>query len=699
MLTKNIIALQKGFTNLPDAMQDNLVMAMTTNHQLMTYGWMLDQSAFNQLKRADTADIIQFHNDTVNWLKEMTGGSREFKSLYGNFPLDVMSKSRLELFIDQIAHYWGKKTFNDESRPKEEAFEHVNYKMLTAGDDEKFGKIFTDLCGVGQSLTVTDTNILKWFVVNWENLIFPETIPFKENLAILATVIPSFKPKTVTDVLRIACVWSGMDAALLPVPKKPKKKTRFTEDKLAERAKFKFKLTDAQKVRILQMLETSNLSLSEMKQGSKYNRWIRLGEQIGHIDKTIYPMTAQAFYKLRNQKRAGKPNGEPVIRTWYSHVESAFKSDFTLGVEKLAERPGEFIRKLDWLIRKGKNTDVVLATLSKVAERVSNKVLFEVYTHFENRKDRVTGRSIFVKGARSRTPLPDLPAINQKTIAAIQDTVITAIKSKFEFLPELGNCWLDEQLKNIPLPTNMRSLSESLVPIIRGQRIPIGNTKKVIRPFVHWYDERGNEDLDLHGFLFGDKGAISFGFNGYYNNDFGTYSGDVRNRQGSCAEYVDINVKNAVSAGYKYFAMVVHNFQTRPFSSLKECYVGCMERDNAEVNKTWKPDTVTVGMKLNSTSTMCLVGVYDLETREYIHLDLDWNTFSGYVRAGNSTELFKAIAPYIAPPKLSVYDLLKWHIEARGKMVSLDQIDHETKIYRNEDFCSDYTETLKWMGI
>lgn len=164
-------------------------MAMSVNHQLMTYGFMLDRSAFEMVKRADSADIINFHNETVTWLKEMTGGKRDFRSLYGNFPNDVMSMSQTELFWNQIFHYWTACTFLETGKPKDVAFEQVEYRMLSAADDDRFMKIFTDLCSVNQSLTPQDRETIKWFVQNNTVLIFPEMIPFKENLCLIFSEI------------------------------------------------------------------------------------------------------------------------------------------------------------------------------------------------------------------------------------------------------------------------------------------------------------------------------------------------------------------------------------------------------------------------------------------------------------------------------------------------------------------------------
>lgn len=695
---KHIIALRNKFVNLSDSGQNNLQMAMSVNHQLMTYGFMLDESAFTMVKRADSADIIDFHNEVINWLKDITGGKRDFRSLYGNFPNDVMSMTNTQLWWNQIYHYWTACTFLEVGKPKDEAFEHVEYRMITACDDDRFGQIFTDLCSVNQSLTPQDRDTLKWFATSGVKLVYPGTIPFKENLATLAAILPEFTVKTVTDVLRIAVAFSGGDVSLPAVPRKPKKVNRFNSDWEKDRSKFKFKFSADQKIRIFELLENSNLDVREMNQGRRYGRWIRLGEVLGTIDKIKYPRTANAFYRLRNQIREGKSNGVPKIRTWYSEVDSAFKIDFATGLSKLAERPGEFVRRLDWLVRKNAHSEVkikdILTMLSRVAEKSSNKVLFEVFTHFENRLKPVTNRSIFIKGARSRTILPNLPEIDSKIVTAIQETIIDAVKSKFADLPQMGSCWIDPELKKIPLPTNMRSLSESLVPIIRGQRTSFGTGKKVIRPFVHWYDEYGSEDIDLHGFLLG-KQSMSFGYNGSHTSKFGCYSGDVRHQRGACAEYVDIDVEAAIGAGYEYFAMIVHNFQSRPLSSMKECVCGVMERDDANSNTTWKPDTLVNTMKLTSSARMCLVGVYDLKSREYIHLDLDWDTFNKYV-TGQFSELTNAIASYIELPKLSVYDLLEWHVTARGIRASIETADTHFKF---DDFKSSYVEVMKLMGI
>jgi len=537
--------------------------------------------------------------------------------------------------------------------------------------------------------------VIKWFVSSGQTLFFPPVIPFKENLCTLAGMGLDVPVKTTTDVLRICVGLSGGDVSLPAVPKKiltskTRVGRRYELQKVAnpERDKFKFKKFNRTERRyLLGLLNKTNCDVREMK--LKAQRWIRLGEILHPGEySSIYPKAARAFDLIRETK----------VVSWYGEVEAAFKRSYVEGLTKLSERPGEFVRRLDLLIRKNNVVlrNQTLEAFHKIALGVSNKVLFEVFTHFEGRSIKTTNRSIFIKGARKKIALPNLPALAPDLIQNVQDTIFSALKEKFALLEPLGDCWIDPELKKIPLPTNMRSLSESLVPIIRGQRIPIGGDKNILRPFIHWYDQNGNEDLDLHGFLLGSGNSASFGYNGIHSSSIGCYSGDVRHRRGACAEYVDINIKKALAAGYKYFVMVVHNFTERPLSTLKDCVVGTQERKVANANSHWLPDTITNCLKPTSEASFALIGAYDFETREYIHIDLDWGTFSGYVGKGDSKKLFKAIEPFIKLPVFSVYNLLQWHCEARGRLVSQETA---TTHYLYEDFGSSYVETMKFMGV
>lgn len=699
---RNVIAFQKNLIVVPNASIDNRHLAMITQAELMKFGYMLDEKGLDQLGHADKADIVDFHNEVIDYLKEMTGGKRDYQPIYKGFPTQVMEMSDYELWVNQLIGYWTGGSFKPDewTKTKGTAFEYTKYRMINSGTEEQFKNIFKSLVSSGTSLTPADLKVVVWFVKNYVGLEFPDSIPFKENLCtVFGTIFTegrqfdSFKmPKlTTTDVLRIAVHMSGGDISLSALPPKKIKIGRryssWVDNPARESAKFK-KFSRKERKFLLGLLENSNLDVRDMK--LKDQRWIRLGEILHPGEyKAQFPRTYNAFNRIRNDK----------VKSWYGEVNSAFLVSFEAGLAKLSERPGEFLRRLDWLIRSTGQvkTQQVLDTLAKVGMNSSNKVLFEVYDHFEKRKLPVTNRKVMIKGARKHTTLPNLSALSETKIEAVQSTVFNIIKSKIAALPAMGDCWIDEELKKIPLPTNMRSLNDTLVPVIRGQRTPFGEGKKVIRSFIHWFDEYGRIDLDLHGYLFGSNSVTSFGFNGNRSvPSLGCYSGDVICRRGACAEYVDINVDEALKRGYKYFIMIIHNFRGGKLSDIKECVAGVMEREFPEANRTWLPETITNSMKLSGGGNMVLVAAYDLETRESIYLDLDFSNFQDYVYRGQSETFFDALKPYLTLPALSVYDLLSWHVEARGRLVSKETAETH---FLFDDFASSYIKTIEYMGV
>jgi len=230
----------------------------------------------------------------------------------------------------------------------------------------------------------------------------------------------------------------------------------------------------------------------------------------------------------------------------------------------------------------------------------------------------------------------------------------------------------------------MRSLNPSLKPIIRGQRLPFDNPDaKVVRAFVHWTDETGGEDLDLSYLFIGDnkKETLNFGHPRIGNS---ILSGDVRHRRGPCAEYVDVDIQNALSLGYRYILMDCRNYNGRGLNTVK-AYFGMMERQFPEASLIWYPETVTGCIELNSPSVTTVIAILDLKTREYIFLDVDSN--SGMVQRSNDSELQKLIDYYTEEPKVNVYTLLELHT-SRGEQT--DNIEEADTLFMFDDFSKSY---------
>ena len=690
---KNVIQFKNNFINLKDSNSDNYQLAMSVVSELMQFGFILDKEAIDNLSKASSEDITTFHNEVITYLKEITGSKTSYKPFWKGFPQEVMEKTECELWLHQIVHYMSNGEYepNEWTKERPTAFEQPKFQKITAGDDVKFLNIFTILVSVNQSLTPSDLDTIKWFVSSGTELVMPNVIPFKENLCTLASMGLDVPVKTVTDVLRIAVGMSGGDISLPKVPFEMVRTNAWSRAKSfnPKRLEFRFKkFTRAERRLILTLLEKTNCDATEAV--LKDQRWVRLGEIIHPGEyKKHFPKSFDMFNAIRNTK----------VQSWYGKVDVAFNKSFEDGLNVLSQRAGEFMRRLDWLIRTNDIDDkknVLYTTLENVIGKVSNKVLFETYTHFDGRGKTVTNRSIMVKGSRTRTKLPDLPALDIEDIERVKSIIIGGLKNKFNTLSKLDKVWVDEELKNIPLPSNMRSMNASLKPRVRGVRIPIGNQKaKVIRAFVHWMDERGNRDIDLTATFIGMGRIKRIGWNGEHSGHEGCYSGDIRHRQGPCAEYIDIDVNESLKSGYKYVIIDAHNYNGGSFESITDCVAGFMEREFPEADEIFVPATLANTVRLTSEASTTIVTMVDLETQEYIFLDIDASGIP--VASANFDNIMAAIQPYMEPPRFSVYDLVLLHVDARGGELAEKDLVETT--FGFDEYADSYVKTLELMGV
>ena len=715
LLTPSVIALHRGMlyihNNAPVEPEDHIEMLVHSVHaELMNLGYMLDSAGILYLMSALREDIIRYHDEVVAYLTYIKGDGN-YRPLYDGFPQQVMEMSEVELFVNAIRHYRssGEWVPNAYTQSKPTAFEHPTYKILRPCGEAEFNRIFTDILSVNQSITPMDKDVLTWFLMNrpagWVMAYLPKEIPFKENLCFVLELFDfEVVPFTYTDILRTAAYMSGGDVSLA--------------------TNTCFHLTNHQRARIMQMLEFKTRgnhregqefldSLEDLKKHR--NKWLALFNHI-HADskrfrKPAYANAQRVVELLRFH--ADK------IHTWNAKIENL---EFCVKLHELSKRPGELARRLNSLLLKAQgkkifaNTrvesaeDVVVSWFRSVADKISNKVLFELYTYFEVRREDQKQRTVFIKGARKPVKLTPLKALSKDIVDKVQDVILAAVKGKLFEWPKLGKVIIDENLKNIPLPTNMRSISETDTPVVRGTRMPINvDHTKTVRFYVHWKDAFGTEDIDLSATLLGMGRKMTIAWNSFLNTtlrDFVkgkgwidvqvcAHSGDVRHRKGDCAEYVDIDIKNALNFGFRYVIIDIRNFNGRSLKSMNPAF-GYMEREHPEANSTWVPNTVAASWRLHSEAEACIAVMIDLETMEYIPLDIDSNNITA---TGDAEFILTAMRMYMEPPKLSVHDLVMWHAESRGaEVVEQAEEGEEVTHFRFEDFAGSYIETLKLMA-
>jgi len=682
---------------IPHMWMDNAQFVSTVQANLMKYGYMLDREAFEAMATTDLAWIKEWHDEIINYLRTQLGDDKEYRLFYNNFPDEVMEKSDCEIFFERILHYWSNGTWIPESKPmtKELNFEFVKYKEIKFATEEEFKNIFKQLVSLNQSLTPQDQEAVDWFVDEYgKDLPMPSAIPFKETLCRLASKGLNVPVKTATDVLRIAAYMS-YGSAEISLPKRYVKENAWDHEWVLnpELEKMKFrKFSYDEKMHLLGLLEKTGANKYEMAIWKK--RWIRLGEKLkpGRY-KDRFPLAFASFDYLRNAKHT---------RTWYSFVEQAFERSLEEGLERLAERPGEFLRRLDALLRNNAGQEeLVLSYFQRVGVGASNKVLFSLLKHFKDRTKR-QARSVLHKKALKRIDLPTLEPISAELNDAILATVKEILAEKFSQLDDLGKCWIDPNLKNVAMPEDMRTMLESDVVVTRGSRVRFDNPEaKVIRFYVHWDAGSRGTDLDLSAYLYRDNGHgidLYYGTTGLKiqagNDIIATHSGDVRNVPGPCAEYIDIDIEKALKQGFRYVMMKVHDFSGAGLNK-QQTVCGFMEREHPEANNlTWRPDTVANAIKLDTPATTVNIMILDLKTREYIMVI---ERSSGYPSpAVDSTGTPIALQKYLEPPKFSVYDLLELHAKNRGQLVPVEEAETQ---FLYDDFVSSYEALGEWMGV
>ena len=671
-MNKNVIAFKKGKIVMPtDYGNDNRKDVTHVQHTLMSYGYMLTEDAFLKLSNCSILDITNFEVDIRTYLQDIMG---DVKAKPLNELLHRLGKDIYTSYQSYYDLLWS----GEEVPDMTEKYEHTVFKKISPIDIYGFKQIFADLVSISTLLTPTDFKTVEWFAKEYgDDNIMPLNIPIKENLCMLASLGLDLPVKTPTDVLRIAFYMSTGKADLVLEPKEVRASAwgRIMKKNPDKKNTF-FKKFKRKERRYLLGLLDKVANVQEMV--LKKEMWLRLGEIIHPGEYKQFANSYKAFSALRNKK----------VMSWYGAVDKAFKSGFENGLKVLSNRPGEFARRLDALLRNNpKHQTMVLISFKKVGHKVSSKVLWELYTHFSTRDTRASIRTVFIPGARMPTNLPILEPMDEELVDDVQKIIWQIFKDKFSKMAPLGAVYIDPELKKVPLPTNMKTLEDSMVVTVRGTRMPIEAEKKIIRFYVSW---KAGVDLDLSmSFVNADNNKTTqCSYTATKPHESISHSGDVIPRfKGEWAEFIDVKIKDIP---YKYGLMSVHNFGGGTMETVG-ARVGFMERDRVTPSKSWYPESTTNSIKVSSKGSNVELFIVDFETREWILVDME--------RVGrpmvNAEDVLKYVKSICEPPKISVYDLLKLHTEARGKMV--DEIENADKVFTFAEFSTSYELTAKYM--
>lgn len=653
--------------------EKNKQIVATMNKNIEVFGYTMSEALFDKLVHMKAKNREVVYDTLVNGLKELTGADKVYNPMYPNFPESVMEKDDFELYFNAIVHYWSFGILLPYEDKKERAplFNTAKVKVLEAGSFDGLNDIFNNLCASKTSLSKNDVDDMI-FILNSAKVTLPDEIPFKENTACICRLLVDTGVdtdgslckkyvKTATDVLRLVTAMSDGDVSL------------------AENTKFR-NLKRSERRIIMNLLADYGNAAEDMNRYA--GRWIRVGEKLhpGEFAKNErYTKVVQAFDVIRND---GK------IQSFAGRVDAAVASgDVNTVVSLLKKRPGEFARRIDFLLRtfdKDADRKAVIMGFAFVAKDVSSTVLLQVREHFINKLDGSDDmRVFFPKGNLARSYYVK----NDKTEAIPEDAMImviavceNALVNIYGSRAFLGKVYIDKALRNYTVPFSLRSVGKTMTAVSRGSRIAIDDSVKIIRPFIWWTNTKNDIiDVDLSVAVFADNWDCleHVSYSNLKSEKFGMYhSGDITNGgpvdgEGA-AEFIDLDIDKALGAGARYAVFNVYNFSNEFFSKMEHAAFGFMTRENMESGEIFEPSTVKQRMDLASATTTCIPVIFDLKERVFIWCDMALT--ADHVRAGygginvesNLPSVVVTCKAMVDVKKPNLYDLLMFNVKARG---------------------------------
>ena len=634
----------------------------TALKNLESLGYVLSKDVIVDLLMTSDDEVVSFATEVTTALKELLGDNVTHRPMYPNFPQQVMEASSAELYLNALLHYFGSAVgltilpvYDKVDRP---ALTHTKpLTVIQKGTEREFAALLKALASSKIAYSDLDRKDLTTALLETS---YVQDVPNKENLAFLATLRPALYTsqfKTATDILRYLVALSDGDISLAA-------KTKFKKFKKSERRE------------ILGLLESLDNGLTEDMLRYK-SEWKRVGEILhpGEYAKR-FPKVAESFNIIRN---------DLPFETFNSKTERLIKEgDAAAAALHLANRPGEFARRLDKLLRLASDhlglSQVIINQFNSVAAKVSSSVLLQTRAHFVNRDNLDSLRVFFPKGNISKFAAVEdkrklIEARHSLAVVEVCTRALATIYAERELEP-LGKVFIDPELRGYLIPFGNRSASANKHTLARGTRmaIPEGDT---LRFFTHWKNTGtdpwgGRVDIDLSAGML-DKDFKTQGALTYYNlrDANGVHSGDITDAPDGASEFIDVSIKKALSNGIRYIYMSILSYTRQSFSEIPELFAGFMIRTAPGSGEIYDPRTVENKVDITVDSTNAVPFIIDLENREVIWTDMSMPSANyrpnNVASNKNGLELLsEALVTRKAP---TMYDLFSIHAQSRGALV------------------------------
>ncbi|WP_335933488.1 hypothetical protein [Fusobacterium polymorphum] len=655
------------------------------------YGYIFSKELAIAISKEERNVIIDKLKAVIKVIEDFKS-DKNYTVFYKNFPDEVINMSEVDLYINQILHYWiGYLPSNSENVIKEdvEPSKLVKARELNLIDDEMIEKLFIDLLSSNVTLSeqyLDDVCILTNNKSIKELEKYMEYIQMKETLTVVSSYILKKEGvlignfKTTTDILRLIAKISG--------------------DELNNKHIHFVYFSRTELSQLMTKLENLQNPMPDIKRYSKpWHTFFKLYAKKINFHK--YPKVRNAvdmlFGDISYMTERGKIN-EKIKR-----LPIMSEEELDNFVKEYIVFYGDYVREILSLLNKANENqyEKLLIGLENCVTKVNTRILFQLYDRIINlkAKDKTVPRLVNSKGKWRR--LKESISLSDELLNRVLQIVEDGIKTQLKEKENLGKVFIDEDYKNIMLTTSEKDSNVSLRPMTRGSRIKFNPKAEVLRFFVAWknLDEKTLKELNtayskldektlkeltpMYSRVDVDLSALTFNENlefndvvAYYNQKKSgfAFSGDITNAPEGALEYIDVfDLEKLKKKGNRYILMQIRSYNGYTFEEINSVYAGVMELTSIEAKekKNMYSTAITEGFQIVSSERTTNTILVDLKKFEYIWLDMNMDgyrldVFQNALNCEEIPYLNDMLRYFSRKQYITMYDLLKLNADVRG---------------------------------
>ena len=643
------------------------------------YGYIFSKELAIAISKEERNVIIDKLKAVIKVIEDFKS-DKNYTVFYKNFPDEVINMSEVDLYINQILHYWiGYLPSSNENIIKEdvEPSKLVKSRELNLIDDEMIEKLFIDL--LSSNVTLSEQYLDDVCVLTNNKSIkelekYMEYIQMKETLTTVSSYILKKEGvlignfKTATDILRLIAKISDVE-----LNNKHIHFAYFSRTELSQ---------------LMTKLENLQNPMPDIKRYSKpWHTFFKLYAKKINFNK--YPKLRKVVDMLFGDISYITERGK--INEQIKKLPTMSEEDLDNFVKEYTVFYGDYIRGILSLLNKAKENqyEKLLLGLENCVTKVNTRILFQLYDRIINlkAKDKTVPRLVNSKGKWRR--LKESISLSDELLNRVLQIVEDGIKTQLKEKENLGKVYIDKSYKDIMLTTSEKDSNVSLRPMTRGSRIAFNPNAEVLRFFVAWknLDEKTLKELTpMYSRVDVDLSALSFDKDfkfkrvvAYYNQkEMGfAFSGDITDAPEGALEYIDIlDLEKLKKKGDRYILMQIRSYNGYTFEEINSVYAGVMEltSNEAKEKKNMYSTAITQGFQIMSPQITTNTILVDLVKFEYVWLDMNManykvDTFQNSLTYEEIPYLNDLLKYFMKKQYVTMYDLLKLNADVRGMLV------------------------------